>query len=195
MKYLPRLAGLLIALAPAVAMAQMQTYYHAGAWDAFSGRNAQGGATCGVGSTMPPDNRRLSVMFDIGGADTTISASKPDWAIPDNTKVAVVIQVGLDTPWTAQGTGHDHAIDWTLDRDAMQTFDRQFRGASSMTLTFPNGNEPPWTIPLAGSTAISDTFGRCIRDLTRRVQDNQPPTGAAPASPDATQPFSPAASH
>jgi hypothetical protein len=42
----------------------------------------------------------------------------------------------------------------------MQAFDRQFRAAASMTVTFPEGNEPPWTLSLAGSTAISDTFAR-----------------------------------
>ena len=47
------------------------------------------------------------------------SASKPDWSIPDNTPVRVVMQVGLNTPWTMQGTGHEHSIDWTLDRSAM----------------------------------------------------------------------------
>jgi len=194
MRDLTRLAALALALAPATALAQVQTYYHAGAWDAFSGRDERGGAVCGVGSTLPPDNRRLSVTFDIGGTDTTFSASKPDWSIPDNNRVTVVMQIGLSTPWTEQGTGHEHAIDWTLDPGAMQTFDRQFRGASSMTLTFPDGTEPPWTVSLAGSTAISDTFGRCVRDLTRQVQSAQPPppTGVpAPLGP--TQPFSPAA--
>lgn len=192
MKHLIRLAGLAIALAPAAALAQVETYYHAGAWDAFSGKNGRGGAVCGVGITMPPDNRRLEIGFDIGGTATTFSASKADWSIPDNTHVVVVMQVGLNTPWTEQGAGQGHMINWTLDPAAMQTFDRQFRGVSSMTLTFPNGNEPPWTISLAGSSLISDTFGRCVRDLTRQVAAAQPPSNAGPPPQQgATQPFSP----
>ena len=194
MKHFAHLAALAIALTPAAAVAQMQTYYHAGAWDAFSGRGDTGGAVCGIGSTNPTDNRRLSIRFDIGGTDTAFSASKPDWSIPPNTHITVVMQIGLNTPWTMQATGHDHSIDWTLDQGAIQTFDRQFRGASSMTLTFPDGNEPPWMLSLAGSAAISDTLGRCVRDLTQQVraaqsQGNQPPAnGAAPQGP--TQPFS-----
>jgi hypothetical protein len=144
MKHFAHLAALAIALTPAAAVAQMQTYYHAGAWDAFSGRGDTGGAVCGIGSTNPTDNRRLSIRFDIGGTDTAFSASKPDWSIPPNTHITVVMQFGLNTPWTMQAIGHDHSIDWTLDPNAIQTFDRQFRGASSMTLTFPDGNEPPW---------------------------------------------------
>lgn len=191
MIYLARLAALAIALAPAAALAQMQTYYHVGAWDAFSGRSDTGGAVCGIGNTNPTDNRRLSIRFDIGGADTTFSAGKPDWSIPANTRVTVVLQVGLNTPWTMQAVGHDHSIDWTLDSNAMQTFDQQFRGASSMTLTFPDGNEPPWSLSLAGSAAISATFGRCVRDLTQQVQAAQSQGNQPPAAPPqgATQPF------
>lgn len=177
-------------VAPMAAIAQTQVYYHVGAWDAFSGRNRNGGAVCGVGYTNPTDNRRLSISFDIGSTDTVFTASKPDWSIPDNTQIRVVMQVGLNTPWTMQGTGHEHSIDWSLDRNAMVPFDQQFRGATSMTLTFPDGNEPPWTVPLAGSAAISDAFGRCVRDLTRQVQAAQPPATSAPAPSGATQPFS-----
>ncbi len=190
MNYLSGLLALTIAVAPAVpAAAQVQNYYHSGAWTAFSGRNPTGAAVCGISTSDPSNTRDLSVRFDIGGTVTTFSASKPDWTIPDDTHVTVVMQVGLNLPWTVQAIGHGRAIDWTLDSAAIQQFDRQFRSAPSMTLTFPDGNEPPWALSLTGSTAISDTFGRCIRDLTRQVQSNPPPA-AAPAPQDNTQPFS-----
>ena len=179
------------------AHAQLQAYYHAGAWDAFSGRTDSGGAVCGIGNTNAAASQRLSIRFDIGGRETTFSASKPDWSIPDKTPIRVVMQVGLNTPSTRQASGHGRSIDWPMDRPAMQSFDQQFRGASSMTLTFPDGNEPPWTVSLAGSSAISDALDRCVRDLTRQVQAQQPPAGGAPPAPgtppQATQPFSPAA--
>jgi hypothetical protein len=184
-------AALVAGLAPGAAVAQVRTYYRAGAWDAFSGRNDKGGAECGIGTTLP-DLRRLTVQFTIGGTDTVFSASKPDWSIPDNTPVTVVMQIGLNTPWTEQATGHGHAIDWSLDPGAMPLFDQQFRGASSMTVTFPNGNEPPWSLSLDGSTEISETITRCVRDLTRQVEaagPTPPPSGPVPQG--ATQPFSP----
>jgi hypothetical protein len=105
------------------------------------------------------------------------------------------MQIGLETPWTRQGAGSDHGLSWTLDRAATQSFDAQFRRADSMTITFPAGNEPPWIVPLAGSTAISDAFGRCITDLTQRsAAQAAGPASAAPQGP--TQPFgtTPAAS-
>ena len=191
MNYVSRLLALTIGIAPAApAAAQVQNYYHSGAWTAFSGRNPAGAAVCGISTSDASNTRDLSVRFDIGGTTTTFSASKPDWSIPDDTHVTVVMQVGLNLPWTVQEIGHGRSIDWTLDATAIQPFDRQFRGAPSMTLTFPDGNEPPWALSLAGSTAISDTFGRCIRDLTRQVQANPPPAAAAPPPQNTTQPFS-----
>ena len=67
----------------------------------------------------------------------------------------------------------------------MQTFDQQFRAAGSMTLSFPSGNEPPWTMGLTGSMAISNAFGRCVTDLTAQQGAAHP--AAAPAAP--TQPY------
>jgi hypothetical protein len=186
------LAAMAVALTPIAAVAQMRTYYHVGAWDAFSGRSDSGGAVCGVGTTNRTEQRSLSIRFDIGGSETMFAASKPDWSIPQDTRVTVVMQIGLDTPWTQQASGNGHSINWALDRNAMQVFDRQFRGAASMTVTFPEGNEPPWTLSLAGSTAISDTFARCVRDLTRQVRATQPRADDAPPQ-GPTQPFSPPA--
>lgn len=184
------IATLVAVLAPTAAMAQIQTYYRSGTWEAFSGRNDKGGAVCGIDNTNPSDNRRVSIRFDIGASETVLSASKPDWAIPDGTRITVVMQVGLNTPWIRSASGNGHNIDWALDSTAMQSFDQQFRSASSMTLTFPDGNEPPWTVPLIGSSAISATFRRCITDLTRQVQAAQTAAPAQPApTQNATQPF------
>ena len=182
-------------LAPTGASAQIRSYYRAGVWDAFSGRNDKGGAVCGVGNTNPVDNRRLSIRREIDSTGSIFSVSKPGWSIPDNTRVAVVMQIGLNTPWTEQAIGHGQTIEWPLDRGLAQPFDQQFRSSSSMTLTFPDGNEPPWTIPLTGSSAISDTFGRCVSDLARQVQAEQAAVNPDPAAqsqaPAATQPFAP----
>lgn len=188
MSHLPRLAGLALALLPAAALAQIKPYYHNGAWEAFSGKTDTGSAVCGVDSIG--DDRKLAISFTIGGTETVFTTSKPNWSIPDGTKIPVVIQIGLNTPWSFSGTGHGTDIDWSLDADAAANFRQQFRNATSLTVTFPTGSEPPWTLSLAGSTAISDTFDRCVHDLTLQVRSQTPPPAAAPAAP--TQPFAPA---
>lgn len=165
--------------------AELATYYHVGSWDAFSGRAEDGRYVCGIGNTNP-DGRRFTLRFVIGGGEVLFSAIKPSWNIPADTQVPVVMQIGLDTPWTVQARGSEHSLNWTLDRSAVQAFDEQFRRAISMTLSFPDGNEQPWSVPLNGSTAVSNAFGRCITDLTARSGGSATP--AAPKGP--TQPFS-----
>jgi hypothetical protein len=102
-----------------------------------------------------------------------------------------VMQIGLERPWSEQAVGSGQHVQWTLDRADAQTFDGQFRSASSMTVTFPAGNEKPWIISLSGSTAVSNAMGRCVTDLTQRANAAQQSAAPAPATPPAaTQPFS-----
>jgi hypothetical protein len=172
-------------LSTSVAMADMKVYYHVGSWDAFTGPGSDGKPVCGIGNTSPVDNRSFSLRFPIGSDSVMFQARKPSWDIPAGTQLSLVMQIGLNAPWDVQGVGNGQMIEWSLDRTAIQTFDAQFRAAGSMTVSFPSGNEPPWTIGLNGSTAISNAFGRCVTDLTQRAEGQQP--APAPAGP--TQPF------
>ena len=180
--------------------AEMSVYYHTGSWDAFSGPGADGKPVCGIGSTNPVDNRSFSMRFAIGGDSVAFQAKKPNWSIPAGAQLPVVVQIGLDTPWNLQGMGNGQVVEWSLDRIAVQTFDAQFRRAGSMTVSFPSGNEPPWTVGLNGSTAISNAFGRCVTDMSARASAQQPapvpsgptqPYGQAPTQPITQEPTQP----
>ncbi|MGA3400272.1 MAG: hypothetical protein ABSC95_13715 [Acetobacteraceae bacterium] len=187
-----RRVWLAAALAAGVALparAQVSVYYHAGGWDAFDGPGDNGQPVCGIGSRNPADGRSFSLRFQIGGDDVIFIAAKTGWTIPDGTQIPVVMQIGLDQPWTTQAVGKGDRVQWTLDRVNAQIFDGQFRGAASMTVTFPSGTEHPWVISLAGSTAASNAMGRCVTDLTQRAAAAQPAATAAPAQQSATQPF------
>ena len=181
------LAALLLVGLGGGAAADMKVYYHVGSWDAFSGQDTDGAQVCGVGSTNPVDKRAFSIRFKIGGDTVSFQLKKPGWEIPPNTQIPVVMQLGLDAPWTMQGDGNGQNVDWTMDRDGMRTFDDQFRRGSSMTFSFPNGNEAPWLIGLNGSTAASNAFGRCVTDMTARSSAPAPAAAAAPQGP--TQPY------
>jgi hypothetical protein len=104
------------------------------------------------------------------------------------------MQIGSAQPWNEQATGHGSSLAWSMSRDETSAFRQQFREAESMTLSFPSGNEPAWTVSLRGSTGADNTFARCIRDLTRRQQAQQPtaptqPFGQGGATGAPTQPF------
>lgn len=165
------------------AWAALNVYSHSGSWDVFSGTGADGQEVCGIGSTNTTNGSAFSLRFTRGGQGVTFVADKPSWNIPKGTHVQVVMQIGLNTPWTEDGVGNGQRVEWTMDATTVQLFDAQFRRAESMTVTFPAGNEPPWTISLNGSTAASNAMGRCV---TAMVQSAAP---ATPAAQGPTQPF------
>ncbi|HUB12377.1 MAG TPA: hypothetical protein VMB34_10500 [Acetobacteraceae bacterium] len=169
------------------AHADITVYFHAGGWDAFDGQDEHGQGFCGIGSHNPADGRTFSLRFPIGGNGVTFIASKPSWQIPDHTDIPVVVQVGLERPWTEQAVGSGQGVQWFMPRADVATFDAQFRRASSMTVTFPSGNESAWIISLSGSTAASNAMGRCVTDMTQRAGAPAPPPG--PAAQGTTQPF------
>jgi hypothetical protein len=193
------LAALTLATSAAPAGADMTVYYHVGSWDAFTGPGSDGKTVCGIGSTFVGDNRSISLRYAVGGDSVIFQAKKPSWNIPAGTQIPAVLQIGLDAPWSFQGAGNGQVVEWSIDRSSMQTFDAQFRRAVSMTVSFPSGNEPPWTLALNGSTAISNAFGRCVTDLAQRTETQQAPTaptqpfGQAPTQPFTQEPAQPPA--
>jgi len=170
-----------------------KVYYRAGAWEAFSGRAVGGGTFCGISTYFPRDGRGVMIRFRTGGTETIFRARKPEWKIPEGTRVAVTIQIGPGSPFLVNATGQADVLEWTLPRETMAVFDGQFRQGSVLTLGFPSGNEPPWAVPLNGSNAIGATFARCIAELAAAAAPTQPfatgGQGPAAVSPGPTQPF------
>ncbi len=192
----------LLALMGTAGRADPTIYYHAGSWHAFTDKDLQGDAVCGIGTNNPSDGRSLSLTYTIGGSDLTANADKPTWNIPDPTAIDVSLQIDQNPPLQAQGVGHGTAVQWTIPAAGIRSFDTEFRNGTTMTVGFPAGNEPPWTLSLNGSTASSATLWRCVQDLTDRAkaaaaasatptqpygQTASPPAASAPVAP--TQPF------
>ena len=172
------------------AWADLSVYSRSGGWDSFRGTATDGRQICGIGSSNPADGRAFSLRFVLGEDGITFVANKPNWNIPEGTPVAVVMQVGLDRPWTEQAVGHGDRLQWTMERALVPNFDAQFRRAASMTVTFPAGSEQAWIISLNGSTAASDAMGRCVTAMTQNAAAAAP-APAAPQGP--TQPYGSAA--
>jgi hypothetical protein len=168
--------------------ADMTVYYRARGWDAFSGQDEDGKPVCGIGTTKQAEKRNFSLRFQIGSETVTFRAKKSTWNIPAGTQLALVVQIGLEAPWDIQGVGNGQAVEWSADDKTIQTFDVQFRHAKSMTVTFPQGSEPPWTVALKGSKAISNAFGRCVKELTRR-EVSQSMKSVASTGQATTQPY------
>ena len=180
---------LLVALALCLATpawAKLTVYSHLGRWDIFKGTGTDGRQVCGIGNTNPTDGRAFSLRYALGADNVIFVAAKPTWDIPKDLQVPVVMQIGLHRPWSEQAVGHGHRLEWSMNRETVEHFDREFRRARSMTVTFPSGSERPWVVSLRGSSAASSAMGRCVTAMTQNASD-----AAAPQSP--TQPFGPPA--
>jgi hypothetical protein len=184
---------LAVLLGAAPGRAAPNVYYHAGAWHAFTDKDDQGAAVCGIATANPADGRGLTLTYTIGGSDLTFTAAKSSWTIPEGTVLEADMQIDRNEPWQAQAAGHGNSMVWVVSASEIHTFDTQFRNGSTLTMTFPSGNEPPWALSLSGSTAASATLWRCVQDLTDRAKAAAPntPSSNAPSSSNApaTQPF------
>ncbi len=180
---------LAVLLSAAPGRAAPTVYYHAGAWHAFTDKDDQGTAVCGIGTENTSDGRTLSLTYTIGSSDLTFTAAKPSWTIPEGTILEADMQIDRNEPWQAQGNGHGTSLGWVVSASEIRAFDTQFRNGSTLTVTFPSGNEPPWTLSLSGSTAASATLRRCVQDLTDRAKAAAPASNAPPSNAPATQPF------
>ena len=98
-----------------------------------------------------------------------------------------------------------------ISEDEVVLFLKRFGDAETMTVVFPAGNEPEWSVPMAGSRNAAGAFERCIAAI-RRAAPTQPllrtappqrtravlrsppiwvPPTEEPASPPTSQPASP----
>jgi hypothetical protein len=187
-------APLAVLLGAAPVWAAPDVYYHAGAWHAFTDKGDQGAAICGIGTENTADGRSLSLTYTVGGSDLTITATKPNWNIPENTVLEADTQIDRNGPWQAQADGNGTSMTWVISASEIRSFDTEFRNGTTLTVTFPSGNEPPWSLALRGSTAASATLWRCVQDLTDRAKAaGAPPAGTQPSGQAVTQPFTPEA--
>ncbi len=180
------IAGPLTVLLSAIpGLAAPVVYYHGGSWHAFTDQDASGGQVCGIGTSNPADGRNLTMTYTIGGSDLTLRAVKPNWNIPDGTMIGANMQLDQNQPWEAQASGHGNAVEWVISAAMIRNFDTEFRNGTRMIVSFPTGNEPPWTVALNGSTTASATLWRCVQDLSDKARVATPASNAPPP----TQPF------
>ncbi len=172
-------------LGAAAGLADPTIYYREGSWHAFTDKDAQGKAICGIGTQNQADGRALTLTYTIGGTDLMLHATKPGWTVPDGTALNVSLQIDSNPALTAGAVGHGATVEWAIGAAAIVSFDAQFRAGSTMTVSFPSGNEAPWTLSLIGSTAASGTLWRCVHDLN----DGAGPPNSAASAPVSTQPF------
>jgi hypothetical protein len=181
-----------LALAAGGALAQTRTIGTFGAWEAFGGTTNDGRPVCGV-STSWQDGRYFGIKYWQGREYFTVQLIKPNWQIPQGTRIPVSLQFDQQGPWTATASGFPATttagafVEFTVPFGRLENFLREFRLASSAVMSFRSGTEPAWRLTLSGSNAASQAMNDCVR----RMGGGGAGAGKAGPSGAPTQPFAP----
>ncbi len=141
----------------------------AGNWEAFGGTTTQGKPVCGVSQTMD-DGRYVGVKFFNGDDTFTLQIGWKQWRINDGDKQAIHMTLDSNALWKATATGFhfndgDAGLEFTINARELDEFVREFRNSSVMRLQFPGSGAQDWSVSLSGTSAVSDAFDRCRRNL------------------------------
>ncbi|MBB3896682.1 hypothetical protein [Roseococcus suduntuyensis] len=158
-----------------------------GAWTVYAMVTPAGRDVCGMVASGA-EGRRLHIQHVRNTNFILFQAHKASWTIPQGTRMQINMRIDQGAGWTApQATGQGRSAHWTL-RSGLSRFEAEFRNGSRLTLTFPQGNEPEWSVSLNGSSEAMARLVTCMRS-----HGNEPtqPFGGAPTPPgQPSQPFS-----
>ena len=58
--------------------------------------------------------------------------------------------------------------------DAAPMFLEEFSTADEMVISFKGGNEPPWTLSMAGTRKASEVFMQCVSQIDESIPATEP---------------------
>ncbi len=179
-----------------VALAEMRAIASAGAWNAYGGRTRSGEASCALATSLSGGRSIFLQLFEGERDRLVIRHVRDSWRIPDGTRIPISMQIDGFPPWAATALGSGNEARSTVTLASIGDFETEFRRGLTMRIVFREGNEPSWTVSLAGTNAVMNAFVACIRAILApptQPFNGRPSTPTAPSIP--TQPFgSPSAS-
>jgi hypothetical protein len=103
-----------------------------------------------------------------------VHISKTSWTLPKGGIAAVILTINT-TPWTAiakdigaKGALAGKALFWSLKPDEATEFIDALRTAGTMTVHFPQGSEPAWSLNTNGIGEATEAFSQCMARLGDR---------------------------
>jgi hypothetical protein len=162
-----------------------------GRWQAYSGAREDNRALCGIG-TEGAETRRILIEQHTGETGLELLLRKDSWEIPANTPIVLQVQVDGGTAMPFQATGSDHQVTVDMTFDETVPLMRGIRAGRQILISFPSGNETPWTGGLSGSARAINAFNKCRNDLgpaqtTAPTQPFEPPPAVPPSVPPSVQ--------
>ncbi|MFC3124321.1 hypothetical protein ACFOD4_04545 [Pseudoroseomonas globiformis] len=152
-----RLLASAIFLIPMAAKAKVEILSQTGDWAVVADEEKGHCAMSSVG------DRSLMIRKTEGEQAYAFIVTNPKWRLPEGQKVAVGLEVG-EWKFESKSTAGSRTavISYTPQADSMFII-AMIAKESNLTLRFPEGTEPPWTISLRGSSVAATKFYECIQ--------------------------------
>jgi len=160
--------------------------------------------TSGTGSCVAGTTLANGGMITLGVNGTYqrlgIAFTRNEWNIPSSVTPTATMEIDQFPPITGgQGVVFAHnSLTFTIAPDFTKEFVHELTSGRYLTVRF-QGNEPPWTIPLDGTTGIWATYMRCADGVapnfvaTLNQGQPQPYAGTQPYNTPSSQPYLPSA--
>jgi hypothetical protein len=152
----------------APASAETNLITRAGAWQAFGGTTASGRPLCGVSQTV--GERYFGLKYYARDSTFTVQLGSKAWRLDNGASQQLQMVLDGNHPWTATGTAMhfndgDAGLEFTINRAELDKFAAEFRSSTQLRVQFTNWDTAEWSLSLAGSNAITDSFLQCIVGL------------------------------
>jgi hypothetical protein len=167
-----------------------------GYWTTFAGVATDGKPICGMSTDWGVKGQttaRFLIKY-FGRDEIVIHIGRVGWQVPYGQPVKVYIQIDQAPviEFLSHGVGEEKqsVLECTIKRDdvwaatgknAIEEFLALLSAGRQITVSFPDGSEPPWAGQLAGSRAALQSFMACGTTIGAANRE----------APGATQPFSP----
>jgi hypothetical protein len=152
-------------------------------YDADTLGNPFGRPMCTIRNMIAPSKTFFLVYYYDG---SRFDFFKGGWKFAGDTPVQVSVQIDNNPPITGKAIGRANTqkgganvILQLGDATELKPKLEMFASGNQLTVTFPEGNERPWTINLTGSREVSDAFAKCMANIPAETQ----PVGGKPTQP------------
>ena len=157
-------------LLASAAYAETSIIARAGDWKAFGGTTTGTPPTgvCGVSHDI--DARYFGLKLFAGEATFTIQMGTKHWTVAEKQRVRVTMRIDGSPLWSATGTTFrfadgDMGIEFDINKNEVAKFMAEFRAGNQIRIQFHNPGMPEWILSLKGTSALSDAFMGCTRNL------------------------------
>ncbi len=168
LRALAAIAALIVFCAAGAASANVRVLAQVGDWQAYGGTATNGTRMCGVSTSG--EGKYFSVKYFYGDATFTIQLGSNGWRIGNGAKQRMTMRFDNNQPWRATGTGFHFsngqaALELSVAKDQLRAFLGEFRASNALRVAFDGGAVSGWWVSLAGTSAVSQVFVRCILDM------------------------------